>query len=54
LVIKHGPHQQVTIETPGQLAPLLGWLATLPLAEVHIEPFGLQAIYDRFHTVAAA
>jgi len=37
------------IETPGQLAPLLGWLAELPLAEVRIEPIGLQAIYDEYH-----
>lgn len=39
----------VTIETPGDLSPLLGWLATLPLAEVRIEPVGLRAIYDRVH-----
>ncbi len=39
----------VTIETPGELSPLLGWLATLPLAEVQIEPVGLRAVYDRFH-----
>ena len=54
LVIAHGPNNHVTIETPGALAPLLGWLATLPLAEVQIEPFGLQSIYDRYHAVAAA
>ncbi len=54
LVIRHGANRQITIDTPGELAPLLGWLAQLPLAEVQIEPFGLQAIYDRFHTVAAA
>jgi ABC-2 type transport system ATP-binding protein len=53
LKIAHGPQNQVTIETPGELAPLLGWLATLPLAEVHIEPVGLQVIYDRYHAVAA-
>jgi ABC-2 type transport system ATP-binding protein len=39
----------VTIETPGELSPLLGWLATLPLAEVRIEPVGLRAVYDRVH-----
>ena len=54
LVIRHGLRDQVMIETPGQLAPLLGWLAMLPLAEVQIEPFGLQAIYDRFHAEKAA
>ncbi len=40
---------RVTIETPGELSPLLGWLATLPLAEVQIEPVGLQAVYDIHH-----
>lgn len=39
----------VTIRTPGELAPLLGWLATLPLTEVRIEPIGLRAVYDRYH-----
>jgi ABC-2 type transport system ATP-binding protein len=42
--------QEAIFETPGELAPLLGWLATLPLADVRIEPIGLRAIYDRFHT----
>ena len=37
------------IDTPGELSPLLGWLATLPLAEVTIEPIRLQAVYDRYH-----
>lgn len=39
----------IRIETPGELSPLLGWLARLPLAEVRIEPIGLQALYDRYH-----
>ncbi len=41
----------LTIETPGELSGLLGWLATLPLAEVRIEPLGLRALYDQYHTV---
>ena len=40
----------VTIETPGELSSLLGWLATLPLAEVRVEPFRLRSIYDRYHS----
>jgi ABC-2 type transport system ATP-binding protein len=40
---------EIEIETPGELSPLLGWLATAPLAEVRIEPVGLRAVYDRFH-----
>ncbi len=43
------PEGRVVIETPGELSPLLGWLSTLPLDEVRIEPVGLRAIYDEFH-----
>ena len=39
---------------PDDLAPLLGWLATLPLAEVRIEPLGLQVVYDRYHPAESA
>ena len=28
-------------------APLLHWLATLPLKQVNIEPVGLRVVYDR-------
>jgi ABC-2 type transport system ATP-binding protein len=44
-----GSDGQVTIDAPGDLASLLGWLATLPLAEVSVEPIGLQAIYEKYH-----
>jgi beta-exotoxin I transport system ATP-binding protein len=40
---------QAVLETPGELAPLLSWLATLPLADMRIEPVGLRTIYRRFH-----
>lgn len=49
IVIRNGSDGDVTIETPGELSPLLGWLAGLPLAEVQIEPIGLRAVYDRYH-----
>ncbi|MFM7206481.1 MAG: ABC transporter ATP-binding protein [Planctomycetaceae bacterium] len=48
----HG--RRVVLETQEPLAPLLGWLATLPLAEVRVEPVGLQAVYDRFHRDAGS
>jgi ABC-2 type transport system ATP-binding protein len=48
LVVQQG--SRVVIETSGELAPLLGWLATLPLADVRIEPVGLRSIYERYHT----
>jgi ABC-2 type transport system ATP-binding protein len=41
---------QAVLETPGELAPLLSWLATLPLADMRIEPVGLRTIYRRFHS----
>jgi len=44
-----GEGQRVVLEAAESLAPLLGWLATLPVAEVEIEPIGLAAVYDRFH-----
>jgi ABC-2 type transport system ATP-binding protein len=39
----------VTLQTPGELSSLLGWLASLKLEEMRVEPIGLQAVYDRFH-----
>ncbi len=47
--VRNGEAGKIEIETPGELAPLLSWLAALPLAEVHIEPLGLKAVYDAFH-----
>jgi ABC-2 type transport system ATP-binding protein len=44
----------VTIDAPGDLASLLGWLSTLPLAEVHIEPIGLEAVYEQYHPLEVA
>ena len=41
---------ELCIETDGQLAPFLGWLATLEVDDIAIEPVGLRAIYDRFHS----
>jgi ABC-2 type transport system ATP-binding protein len=49
LTIKINGSSQVVIETPGELSGLLGWLAQAPLAEVHIEPLGLQSVYERYH-----
>ncbi len=44
----------LTIETADELSPFLGWLASLPLAEVRIEPLGLRAVYEKFHTPTEA
>lgn len=37
------------IDTAGDLAPVLGWLDSLRLENVRIEPLGLRAIYDSVH-----
>ena len=39
----------VTIETPGELAPLLKWLASVPLEQMTVEPGGLRTLYDQLH-----
>jgi ABC-2 type transport system ATP-binding protein len=54
LVVSHVANGCVTIDAPGDLAPLLAWLAILPLVEVRIEPVGLQAMYEKFHPAEAA
>lgn len=40
---------EVTIETAGDLAPLLPWLASLDLGQMRVEAFGLRAVYDSVH-----
>ncbi|MCR9119453.1 MAG: ABC transporter ATP-binding protein [bacterium] len=49
LTIAHPAPDTVVIETPNELAPLLGWLGTLDLTEMAIEPVGLRRVYERFH-----
>jgi ABC-2 type transport system ATP-binding protein len=45
---------RIVLEAADSLAPLLGWLATLPVEEMQVEPVGLSAVYDRFHRGAEA
>jgi ABC-2 type transport system ATP-binding protein len=47
-IVNQSPNQ-IQIDAPGELAPLLGWLATLPLSEIRVEPIGLKAVYERYH-----
>lgn len=49
LHIRPDAEGRVTIETPGELAPLLGWLSELPVEEMQIEPVGLRAVYEACH-----
>ena len=39
----------VEFEVAESLTDLLGWLASLPLGELRIEPVGLATIYDHYH-----
>lgn len=41
--------QQLQIDTPGELSGVLKWLSTASLSDVHVQPIGLRAIYDRYH-----
>jgi ABC-2 type transport system ATP-binding protein len=50
LTIRSESAERVTIETPGDLSTMFGWLSELPLEEVRIEPVGLRSVYDQFHT----
>lgn len=43
---------RLELESSDSLAPLLGWLATLPVDEIQIEPVGLAAVYERVHREA--
>jgi ABC-2 type transport system ATP-binding protein len=37
------------IETPGELSPLLAWLASVPVERMTVEPVGLRTLYDQIH-----
>jgi len=49
LSVRSDEEGHVIIETPGELSPLLSWLATLPLRRMNVEPVGLRALYDQLH-----
>jgi ABC-2 type transport system ATP-binding protein len=40
---------QVVFEYTGELPLLMGWLASVPLIDVRVEPLGLAPIYFRYH-----
>lgn len=48
LKVKHD-RDQIQIETSGDLSAVLRWLASIELADIHVQPIGLRAVYDRFH-----
>jgi ABC-2 type transport system ATP-binding protein len=54
LAITHRDNGAISIVTAVDLAPVLGWLARQPLAQLQIEPIGLRAVYERHHPAGAA
>ncbi len=50
-IVQHD--DSVQIETPGELSNVLKWLSDAPLRDVYIQPVGLRAVYDRFHSTKA-
>jgi len=49
LIVQTSSEGHVTIETPGELSPLLRWLSSAPLEQMSVEPVGLRTLYDRLH-----
>jgi ABC-2 type transport system ATP-binding protein len=45
---------EIVIDAPGELAPLLGWLSTLPIEHINVEPIGLGAVYEQYHPAERA
>ncbi len=43
---------KVQIETADELAKVLAWLASAELSDVYVQPIGLRAVYDRYHSSA--
>jgi len=41
--------ETVLLEHRGELAPLLSWLGTVPIADIAIGTEDLRSLYDRFH-----
>jgi ABC-2 type transport system ATP-binding protein len=54
LLIRNSDDGVTIIDTPGELAPLLSWLASAPLEEMTIEPVGLRPLYDQLHNTGSA
>ncbi len=48
--IVRGKNRLLCIDTAGDLAPMLGWIDSLGLTQVRVEPLGLRAVYDAVHT----
>lgn len=47
--IRRGQTDLLCIDTDGDLAPILGWIDSLGLTQVRIEPLGLRSVYESVH-----
>jgi len=46
--------QRTILHTEGDFADLLPWLAGQSIEDMRVEPYGLRAVYDRFHASEVA
>jgi len=49
VVVQSQSDGELRLECPGDVQPLLHWLASQPVDDVRIEPLGLSAIYQKYH-----
>ena len=49
LTVREHEKDRLTLEHHGPLPELLSWLARQPLADLRLQPLGLDAVYHRFH-----
>jgi len=49
VVVQSQTDGELVLECRGDVQPLLQWLAGQPVADVQIEPLGLNAIYQKYH-----
>ena len=49
LAVREYEKDRLTLEYRGPLPELLSWLARQPLADLRLEPLGLDSIYHRYH-----
>jgi ABC-2 type transport system ATP-binding protein len=49
LVVRERHAHSLIVESRGELAPLLAWLAAQRVVDLHIEPLGLAGIYHHYH-----
>ncbi len=39
----------ITLQTGGELLPVLHWLSEQQVTDIRVQPLGLQTVYERFH-----